>query len=184
MVKLVRMRIQKLFRFACAIAGLSGEPKKNRGALRSATLCRKTFPGKVRGTADPSASLPRISCGTWWALADLMRLSLKKGEHANMSSAAWQEIRVGMTKGRVGFLFGIGCAIPGKSDRRAAPIVFRPTYPDFLHGAPLTSACAAFIEESRIKFAYAGKLDRKSGVRLGERGGTRPVPSGRYDYVS
>jgi hypothetical protein len=27
---------------------------------------------------------------------------------------------------------------------------FRPTYPDFLHGAPPTPACAAFIKESRM----------------------------------
>jgi len=42
---------------------------------------------------------------------------------------------------------------------------FRPTYPDFLHGASPTPACAAFIEESRMKLANAIKLDRKSGVR-------------------
>jgi hypothetical protein len=42
---------------------------------------------------------------------------------------------------------------------------FRPTYPDFLHGAPPTFARAAFIKESRMKFANARKLDRKSGVR-------------------
>jgi hypothetical protein len=47
---------------------------------------------------------------------------------------------------------------------------FRPTYPDFLHGAPPITACAAFIKESRMKFANASKLDRKSGVRFGERG--------------
>ncbi len=41
----------------------------------------------------------------------------------------------------------------------------RPTYPDFLHGAPPTPACAAFIKESRMKCANASKLDRKSGVR-------------------
>jgi hypothetical protein len=41
-------------------------------------------------------------------------------------------------------------------------------YPDFLHGAPPTPACAAFVKESRMKFANAIKLDRKSGVRLGE----------------
>jgi hypothetical protein len=33
---------------------------------------------------------------------------------------------------------------------------FGPTYPDFLHGAPPTSACAAFIKERRMKFANAG----------------------------
>jgi hypothetical protein len=41
---------------------------------------------------------------------------------------------------------------------------FRPTYPDFLHGAPPTPACAAFNKESRMKFADASKLNRKSGV--------------------
>jgi len=41
-------------------------------------------------------------------------------------------------------------------------------YPDFLHEAPTTSACAAFVKESRMKFVNASKLDRKSGVRSGE----------------
>jgi hypothetical protein len=49
-------------------------------------------------------------------------------------------------------------------------IRFRPMYPDFLHGAPPTPACTAFIKESRMKFANARKLDRKSGVRWGEHG--------------
>src|ERR1700722_9013136 len=55
---------------------------------------------------------------------------------------------------------------------------FRPRYPDFLHGAPPTSACAAFIEESRIKCANASKLRRKSGVRWGEPGA--PVCNGGF----
>jgi hypothetical protein len=42
---------------------------------------------------------------------------------------------------------------------------FRPTYPDFLHGAPPTPACAAFTKESRMKCANANKVDRKSGLR-------------------
>ena len=54
------------------------------------------------------------------------------------------------------------------------PVVFRPRYPDFLHGAPPTPTCAAFIKESRMNFANARKLDRKSRVRLGEPGA--PVP--------
>ena len=37
--------------------------------------------------------------------------------------------------------------------------------PDFLHEAPKKFACAAFSKESRMKFAYANKLDRKSGGR-------------------
>jgi hypothetical protein len=48
--------------------------------------------------------------------------------------------------------------------------LFRPTYPDFLHEAPPAPSCAAFIKESRMKFANARKLHRKSGVRWGERG--------------
>jgi hypothetical protein len=35
--------------------------------------------------------------------------------------------------------------------------------PDFLHGAPPTSSCAAFIKESRMEFANANKVYRKSG---------------------
>jgi hypothetical protein len=35
--------------------------------------------------------------------------------------------------------------------------------PDFPLGASARTACAAFIKESRMKFANASKLDRKSG---------------------
>jgi hypothetical protein len=49
--------------------------------------------------------------------------------------------------------------------------------PDFLHEAPPTDACAAFIKESRMKFVSARKLDRKSGCTLGRTWGTRPIPS-------
>jgi hypothetical protein len=51
--------------------------------------------------------------------------------------------------------------------------------PDFLHEAPPTDACAAFIKESRMKFVSARKLDRKSGCTLGRTWGTRPIPSTR-----
>jgi hypothetical protein len=40
-------------------------------------------------------------------------------------------------------------------------------YRDFLHEAPPTDACAAFIKESRMKFVNARKLDRKSRVYAG-----------------
>jgi hypothetical protein len=50
--------------------------------------------------------------------------------------------------------------------------------PDFLHGAPPTAACAAFINESRMKFANANKFFRKSGCTLVRTWGTRPVPTG------
>jgi hypothetical protein len=46
--------------------------------------------------------------------------------------------------------------------------------PDFLHDAPPTDACAAFIKESRTKFVNARELDRKSGCTLGRTWGTRP----------
>ena len=49
-------------------------------------------------------------------------------------------------------------------------LFFSPRIRISCHGAPPTPACAAFIKESRMKFANASKLDRKSGVRLGERG--------------
>jgi len=35
--------------------------------------------------------------------------------------------------------------------------------PDFLYVAPSKIACAAFIKESRMKFASAAKVHRKSG---------------------
>jgi hypothetical protein len=51
------------------------------------------------------------------ALAHFMLLSLTKAAHAAMSSAAWQEIRVGMTKGMVGFPLEIGCRDPRSQKR-------------------------------------------------------------------
>jgi hypothetical protein len=50
--------------------------------------------------------------------------------------------------------------------------------PDFLHGAPPTDACAAFIKESRMKFINAREFDRKSGCTLLRTWGTRPISSG------
>jgi len=49
--------------------------------------------------------------------------------------------------------------------------------PDFLHGAPPTDACAAFIKESRMKFVNAREFDRKSGCTLRRTWGTRPISS-------
>jgi NAD-dependent dihydropyrimidine dehydrogenase PreA subunit len=43
--------------------------------------------------------------------------------------------------------------------------------PDFLYAAPDTTACAAFIKESRMNFANANQLHRK----FGEAGAYRPV---------
>jgi hypothetical protein len=57
---------------------------------------------------------------------------------------------------------------------RAAPGLFRPMVPDFLHGAPPTGACVAFIKESRMKFVNARELDRKSGCTPWRTWGTRP----------
>jgi hypothetical protein len=44
--------------------------------------------------------------------------------------------------------------------------------PDFLHEAPPTDACAAFIKESRMKSVNASNLDRKSGCTLKRTWGT------------
>jgi hypothetical protein len=43
--------------------------------------------------------------------------------------------------------------------------------PDFLHAAPDTFACAAFCKESRMKFASATKIDRKSRGNVGHPSG-------------
>jgi hypothetical protein len=47
--------------------------------------------------------------------------------------------------------------------------------PDFLYVAPSTTACAAFSKESRMKFANANELHRKSGGRLDQVQGARVV---------
>jgi hypothetical protein len=62
--------------------------------------------------------------------------------------------------------------------------LFRPRYPDFLHGAPQTPACAAFIKESRMKFANVSKLHRKSRARWGEPGAPVDCLRGCYDADS
>jgi hypothetical protein len=46
--------------------------------------------------------------------------------------------------------------------------------PDFLHGVPIRSACAALIKESRMRCASASKLHRKSGFRAGLTFGAGP----------
>ena len=62
----------------------------------------------------------------------------------------------------------------------ASPHLFRPTYPDFLHGAPPTTACAAFIKESRMKLVNAGKLDRKFRCTPQRTWGTRDFSAWNY----
>jgi|HubBroStandDraft_5_1064220.scaffolds.fasta_scaffold250861_2 hypothetical protein len=50
---------------------------------------------------------------------------------------------------------------------RASPVIGRlitfHDAPDFLYAALDTTACVAFIKESRMKFANANQLHRKSG---------------------
>jgi len=50
--------------------------------------------------------------------------------------------------------------------------------PDFLHEAPPTKACAAFIKESRMEYVNARELNRKSGCTLVRTWGTRPEERG------
>jgi hypothetical protein len=54
---------------------------------------------------------------------------------------------------------------------------FRPTYPDFPRGAPPTSVCAAFIEESRMKFANASQDPQEIRSTPVRTRGTRLMPS-------
>jgi hypothetical protein len=51
--------------------------------------------------------------------------------------------------------------------------------PDFLHEAPPTDACAAFIKESRMMYINAREFNRKSGCTPWRTWGTRHSP-----YVS
>jgi hypothetical protein len=50
-----------------------------------------------------------------------------------------------------------------KKVHRAGRIVGQRRDPDFLYAALDRTACAAFIEESRMNFPNANQLDRKSG---------------------
>jgi hypothetical protein len=52
----------------------------------------------------------------------------------------------------------------------ATPRLFPPMVPDFLHEAPPTDACAAFIKESRMEFINARNSTGNPGVRFGEHG--------------
>ena len=77
----------------CAVWIQRAIPSSNKpGFSRIKWRCRITFPGMVRGTADPSASPDFLL--KLVALANFMRLSLLKGAHVALSCAAWQEIRV------------------------------------------------------------------------------------------
>ncbi len=43
--------------------------------------------------------------------------------------------------------------------------MWMPSHPPyFLYAAPATAACAAFVNESRMRFVNATKLHRKSGL--------------------
>jgi hypothetical protein len=54
----------------------------------------KRVPLEKENNADLSTPLPRISCRTWWRWCTSCAFPLQKGAHADLSSAAWQEIRV------------------------------------------------------------------------------------------
>src|ERR1700733_11526350 len=60
----------------------------------------ETFPGKVPLNRRSLGFAPPDFLLRFVAFMYFMRLSLRKGAHAARSSATWQEIRVGMTKGR------------------------------------------------------------------------------------
>jgi hypothetical protein len=54
--------------------------------------------------------------------------------------------------------------------------LIRPTYPDFLLGAPPTSTCAAFIKESRMMFPERKRGRQEIRSTLRRTWGTRPIP--------
>src|SRR5271156_795067 len=70
---------------AMLVPSLLGSVSVARKQCRSV---EKTFPGMVRGTADPSASPDFLL--NLVALANFMRLSLLKGAHVALSCAACQ----------------------------------------------------------------------------------------------
>src|ERR1700741_4565827 len=75
---------------SCIARGGTAKPVHMQGIFPSEHRAR----GTGVETADLSTTLARISCRGWVALANIMRLSLKKGAPATLSGAAWQEIGV------------------------------------------------------------------------------------------
>jgi hypothetical protein len=57
------------------------------------------------------------------------------------------------------------CFLGNQSRWKGYARLFRPMVPDFLHGAPPTDACAAFIKESRMEFVNAKNSTGNPGVR-------------------
>ena len=129
--------------------------------------------------------MPHVRPDFLWslvALANFMRLSLQKAAHANLSGAACRKSgspeRTWEDHDIFRMLFLSEQWISGSIEQNANGGL-RPSFwahvrssdPDFLHAAPDRFACAAFCKESRMKFARATKLHRKSGRTWG----TRPV---------
>jgi hypothetical protein len=94
---------------------------------------RQTFPREVRGTADPSTTLPRISCGTWWRCrtscallygrAQTRPCPVQRGRKSGYAS-------VGMTKERVVLPFKSDAA----EDEQQVPPLRSPGFPVELGG--------------------------------------------------
>jgi hypothetical protein len=130
-----------------------GSPRIHGGRSASA-LCRKTFPGMVRRTADPSASPDFL-----WnlvALANFMRLSLLKGAHAALSYAAWQEIRVRSGWQRGGRRFH-GGRLPDRS-RFSSPWVGRKAH-DYPCKTPILSRALALAVCRCAEVGYLNRSD-------------------------
>jgi hypothetical protein len=137
----------------------AGSP--NNRSYWSLDNCRKTFPGKVRGTADPSATLR-------FGRDD-------KGEgKASMESGCWTEGSspwvghrpmtppVAMTKllGYVRLYIDWKNHNLPKTNLSSRPERTRIS----CHASLDVAARAAFVKESRMKFANATKFNRKFGV--------------------
>src|SRR5450755_1478197 len=99
------------------------------------------------------------------ALANIMRLSLRKGAHAVLSSAAWQEIRVRSGRDDNSVVAKTSFS-PGNAEfYPSTELSSRPERTRIsCHAAPAKAAYAPFFKERRMMFANATNFYRKSGV--------------------
>ena len=99
------------------------------------------------------------------ALANIMRLSLRKGAPAVLSSAAWQEIRVRSGRDDNSVVAKTSFS-PGNAEfYPSTELSSRPERTRIsCHAAPAKAAYAPFFKERRMMFANATNFYRKSGV--------------------
>jgi hypothetical protein len=113
-------------------------------------------------------------------VANCMRFSLQKTAHAALSSAANRKSGCARDDKRGGGSVHLSSCYKGLRELSAEREANDPSIhitncrgrnkstlchpdPDFLYVAPSMTACAAFSKESRMRFANANELHRKSG---------------------